>query len=161
MAAVDYFLKIDGCEGESTDSKHSKEIEVESWSWGEQQLGTSHSGGGAGAGKVSMHDFHFVKKCDNASPTLFLKCANGEHTKKAVLTCRKAGKDQQEYMKITLEDVLVSSYQTGGSQGSVLPTDQVSLNFSKITIKYAPQKPDGSLGSPIEKWYSVKENKGG
>ena len=40
MALVDYFLKIDGIEGESQDSKHSKEIELESWSWGETQTGT-------------------------------------------------------------------------------------------------------------------------
>ncbi|MGB7991069.1 MAG: type VI secretion system tube protein Hcp, partial [Candidatus Methylophosphatis roskildensis] len=32
--AVDFFLKIDGIEGESADSKHKKEIDVLSWSWG-------------------------------------------------------------------------------------------------------------------------------
>jgi type VI protein secretion system component Hcp len=30
------------------------------------------------------------------------------------ITCRKAGGTQQEYMKVTMEDVLISSYQTGG-----------------------------------------------
>ena len=37
MAAFDYFLKIDGIQGESTDAKHKDEIEVLSWSWGETQ----------------------------------------------------------------------------------------------------------------------------
>jgi type VI secretion system secreted protein Hcp len=37
MAAFDYFLKIDGIPGESTDSKHKDEIDVLSWSWGETQ----------------------------------------------------------------------------------------------------------------------------
>ena len=32
--AVDYFLKIDGIEGESQDAKHKGEIEVESFGWG-------------------------------------------------------------------------------------------------------------------------------
>ena len=41
MASVDYYLKIDGIEGEAEDSKHAKEIELMSWSWGEQQMGTS------------------------------------------------------------------------------------------------------------------------
>ena len=33
MAAVDYFLKIDSIPGESTDSKHKNEIDIEGWSW--------------------------------------------------------------------------------------------------------------------------------
>ncbi len=161
MAAVDYFLKVEGAEGESPDAKHKKEIEVESWSWGESQMGSSHSGGGAGAGKVSFQDFHFVSRIDKSSPALFLKCANGEHTKKAVLVCRKAGKEQQEYLTVTMEDVLVSSFQTGGSQGSVLPTCQVALNFSKIEFEYKEQKADGTLGGSTKKFFSVKDNKGG
>jgi hypothetical protein len=33
-AAVDYFLKIDGVDGESTDDKHKGEIELQSFSLG-------------------------------------------------------------------------------------------------------------------------------
>jgi type VI secretion system secreted protein Hcp len=32
MAAVDYYLKIDGIDGEATDAKHKNGIDVESWS---------------------------------------------------------------------------------------------------------------------------------
>ncbi len=32
--AVDYFLEIDGVEGESTDAGHKGEIDVLSFSWG-------------------------------------------------------------------------------------------------------------------------------
>src|SRR5256885_3864946 len=101
MAAVDYFLKVDGIEGESTDSKHKGEIDVQSFSWGETQSGTFAAGGGGGAGKVAMQDFHFVMGVNKSSPKLMLACANGQHIKQAVLTCRKAGTDQQEYMKWT------------------------------------------------------------
>ena len=160
MAVVDYFLKLDGIDGESLDHKHSKEIHVESWSWGEVQSGTSATGGGGGAGKVSMQDFHFVMKVNNASPKLMLACATGEHIKKAVLTCRKAGKDQQEYLLVTMSDLLVSSYQSGGSAHSdVLPTDQISLNFSKIEWSYKPKKADGTLGAAVIAGYDLKLNK--
>src|SRR5712691_1971915 len=101
MAAVDYFLKIDGIEGESQDSKHKGEIDLESFSWGETQSGTHAAGGGGGAGKVSMQDFHFVMRVNKASPKLLQACAGGQHIPKAILTCRKAGKDQQEFLKIT------------------------------------------------------------
>jgi type VI secretion system secreted protein Hcp len=49
--AVDFFLKIDGIDGESKDSKHKGEIDIESFSWGATQTGTSHAGGGSGAAK--------------------------------------------------------------------------------------------------------------
>jgi len=160
MAAVDYFLKLDGVDGESEDHKHKGEIEIESWSWGETNAGTSGHGGGAGAGKVSMQDFHFVMKVNKASPKLFLACAGGDHIKKAKLTCRKAGKEQQEFLTVDFEDVLISSYQTGGSGHSdVVPMDQISFNFTKIELLYKPQKSDGTLaaGTPVN--WSTKANK--
>lgn len=156
--AVDYFLKIDGIEGESGDKKHKNEIHLESFSWGEAQSGSNSAGGGGGAGKVVMQDFHFTMHVNKASPKLFLACATGDHIKKAVLVCRKAGKEQQEYMTWTFSDLLVASYQTGGSSGSEIPIDQVALNFTKIEVEYKPQKPDGSLDAPIKAGYNLKEN---
>src|SRR5688500_8749826 len=126
MAAVDYFIKLDGINGESADAKHKDEIDVESWSWGETNAGAAGSGRSAGAGKVSMQDFHFVMRLNRASPALMRACATGEHIKSATLSARKAGKDQQEYLTFKFHDVLVSSYQTAGSeQADVVPTDQV------------------------------------
>jgi type VI secretion system secreted protein Hcp len=159
MALVDYFLKIDGIEGESEDSKHKNEIQVESWSFGESQGGTMAFGGGGGAGKVQMQDFHFVMKVNKASPKLFLHCANGKHIPKAVLTCRKAGEKQQEFLKWTFSDLLVSSYQTSGSgMSDVVPTDQISLNFSKVEVEYKAQDKAGTLGGPIKAGYDLKKN---
>src|SRR4051812_9857941 len=161
MAAVDYFIKFDGIKGESADAKHKDEVDIESWSWGETHTGSSGSGGGGGAGKVAMNDFHFVMKLNKASISLMKACATGEHIKSATLTARKAGKDQQEYLTIKFSDVLVSSFQTGGSEhGDVLPTDQVSLNFAKIEVDYKQQKPDGTLGPPEHFKYDIKANKG-
>lgn len=162
MALVDYYLKIDGIPGESKDDKHKDEIDIESFSWGESQQGTARSGGGMGAGKVQMQDFHFVMKVNKASPKLFQTCANGAHIKQAILTARKAGKDQQEYLKVTFTDLLVSSYQTGGSGGAdILPLDQISLNFGKVQFDYKEQKAGGELGGTISAWWDTKTNKGG
>jgi type VI secretion system secreted protein Hcp len=157
---VDFFLKIDGIEGESKDSKHAGEIDVDSWSWGATQPGAHAAGGGGGAGKVAMQDFHFTMKVNKSSSKLMLACANGQHIPKAVLTCRKAGKDQQEYMTVTMSDFLVSSYQAGGSASSeVQPVDQISLNFAKIEIAYKEQQKDGSLSAAIKAGYDLKAMK--
>jgi type VI secretion system secreted protein Hcp len=157
--AIDYFLKLGDIKGESADDKHKGEIDIESWSWGATQSGSMHLAGGGGSGKVSMQDFHVTKKVDSATPKLMLSCANGAHYKEALVTCRKAGTKPLEFMKIKLTDVLVSSYQTGGSHGDIIPVEQVSLNFAKIQFEYTPQKPDGSGEAAIETAWDIKANK--
>jgi type VI secretion system secreted protein Hcp len=160
VAQVDYFLKIAEAPGESTDDKHKGEIDIESFSWGESNSGSAGHGAGQGAGKVSPQDFHFVKKMDKSSPVLFIACATGQHFKSAIITARKAGGEQQEYLKITLEDCLVSSYQIGGaSSGDVVPSEQVSMNFAKLEVVYKEQKPDGTLGGEVKQKYDFAANK--
>jgi type VI secretion system secreted protein Hcp len=122
MAAVDYFLKVQGIDGESQDKTHKGDIQIDSFSWGATNAGTAAAGGGMGAGRVRMQDFHFVMKANKASPKLMLACANGEHIPKAVLVCRKAGKEQQEYLKYTFYDLLISSFRTGGGDPGLAAT---------------------------------------
>jgi type VI secretion system secreted protein Hcp len=142
------------------DAKHKGDIDLESWSWGETNTGTTHGGGGGGAGKVQMQDFHFVMRVNKASPKLMLACASGQHFKSALLTCRKAGKDQQEFLRFTFSDILVSSFQTGGTEAAdILPLDQVALNFSKIQVEYKEQKADGTLGAATKTGWDLKANK--
>jgi type VI secretion system secreted protein Hcp len=159
MAAVDYFLKIEGIDGESSDSKHKNEIDLESWSFGATNSGSMAHGGGGGSGKVQFNDFHFVMRVNKSSPKLMLACASGEHIKKAVLTCRKAGKDQQEFLKFTFSDCLVSSFQQGGANpGEIVPLDQISLNFAKIEQEYKAQKADGTLDGAVKAGWDLKQN---
>src|SRR3990172_178746 len=113
FAASDYFLKIEGIDGESKDDKHKNEIEIESWSFGASQSGSMAMGGGGGAGKVSMQDFTFTKSFDKSSPKLFEALATGKHLKEATFVIRKAGGEPHEYLKFTFTDALISSYSTG------------------------------------------------
>lgn len=175
MAAVDYFLKIDGIKGESKDSKHKDELEVLSFSFGAAQQGTASSGGGMGAGKVKMSDFTFTVPTSTASPKLLVACANGQHIASATLTCRKAGKDQQEFLVYKFTDILVSSHLTGmqaiaavqqngspAGQTTQLPAVQhietITFNYSKIEMSYKEQNKDGTLAGAITGMVDVKGN---
>jgi len=161
MALIDYFLKIEGIEGESLDEKHKGEIVIESWSWGESRsAGVSPVGGAIGPVRVAMQDLQFVMPLSKASLKLALSCAIGQLIKSAVLTCRRAGREQQEFLKITLSDLVVTAYHTGGSLGGDGVLDeQVSLAFGKIQYEYREQKPDGTLGAPISFGWDVKANR--
>mgnify|MGYP000016318829 CR=1 FL=1 len=107
--AADIFIKLGNIEGESRDDKHAKEIDVLQWGWGLSQSGSAHQASGAGAGKVKVQDLSFTKYVDKATTALVLAACKGTHYDKAVLTVRKAGDKPLEYLKITMEDLLVTN----------------------------------------------------
>ncbi len=137
MAIVDYFLKIDGLPGESSDVQHKNEFEIKDFSFGIENPTTIGSAtGGAGAGKVKFNEFTIKKTTDKASPIFFRNCAAGAHYKSVVLTARKAGGDPKnagkDFLKLTLSDVLTSRYENAAQRtppGSVVvispPVDTV------------------------------------
>ena len=155
--AVDVYLKIDGVPGESKAAGHSDEIDVLSYSWGIAQTGTMGYGGGGGAGKANFSDFSFIMRMNKATPKLMLACAKGDHIKTAVLTCRKAGGKQQDYMIFKFFDLLISNYSSSGS--SEEPTESVSFNFSKMEMEYKEQDEKGGLKGPVGFKYDLKQAK--
>ncbi|MGA3211637.1 MAG: type VI secretion system tube protein Hcp [Terriglobales bacterium] len=164
MAQVDFFLKLDGIPGESADDKHKGEIHILSWTCKAQNSGGFGTATGGGSGKVRFDDWFFTKPLDKASPKLFQHCASGEHVKSGILTCRKAGKDAVEYLKVTFDNVLVSSYEAHAGEheaegGGVVPTDRFSLNFGHVKVEYKEQKPDGTAGgSTVGEWNVAKNS---
>jgi type VI secretion system secreted protein Hcp len=156
--AVDMFLKIDTVDGEAQDNKHKKEIDVLSWSWGMSNAGSAHAGGGAGAGKVNVQDLTFTKWVDKATPKLALACCSGQHFKDATLVVRKAGEKPVEYLKIKMDVVFVGSISTGGSGGEDRLTENVTLNFSKVSLDYIPQDDKGAPGTAIPMSWDIASN---
>src|SRR5690242_10769156 len=163
--AVDMFLLLDKIAGETQDDKYMKGvdgylqgIDVLAWSWGMTNPAMGHTGGGSGTGKVNVQDISVTKYVDAASPTIALKCATGEHIDKARLIVRKAGGTAVEYLVYDLEQVFVTGMTTGGSGGEDRLTENVSLNFAKITFKYTSQKKDGTKDKEIPVTYDVAKN---
>ena len=117
MATVDYFLKIDGIQGESPGQDAQERDPARELFLGRNQCGHLRDGRRRGRRQGADEDFHFVMSVNKASPKLMLACANGEHIKNAILTCRKAGKEQQEYLKFTFTDLLISSVSDRGHGG--------------------------------------------
>jgi type VI secretion system secreted protein Hcp len=158
--AVDIFLKLEGVNGESKDQSHSSEIDVIGWTWGLSNTGTAHVGGGGGTGKANFHDLSVTKFVDLASTAIMLSCAKGKHFTKATLTCRKAGGEAPlEYLKIEMEQVMVTNVQHGGSSNDERTTEVVSLNFEKLKVTYEEQTKTGAAGGkPDFKWDILKND---
>ena len=156
--AVDMFIKIDDIKGESIDGTHKGEITVLAWSWGATQSGSTHIGTGGGAGKVNVQDLSFTKYIDKSSTNLLQAVCNGKHFKAATLVVRKAGDKPLEYLKIHIEDILVSSISTGGSGGEDRLTENVTLNFGRFKLDYAAQKADGSGEPAVHAGFDIQKN---
>jgi type VI secretion system secreted protein Hcp len=142
------FLMVKGAKhglikGESQDDQHKGEIDILSWSWGMQAK--ANLGGGTATGKATINDLRIVKRVDSASTALMLALRTNEPIQKAVLTLRKAGKSQVEYLKVTIEQGRVTSLtvDAGDLGGSAEIVERVSFSYNKIEIEYVPQGKDG------------------
>jgi type VI secretion system secreted protein Hcp len=87
-----------------------------------------------------------------------LACASGAHYDTAVLTVRRTGaKTPQEFFRLTLKTVLVSSYQDAGSSTDDSPTDSVTLAFAALKVDYLPPSGPGAAGpSTSASWDRTK-----
>jgi type VI secretion system secreted protein Hcp len=156
--AVDMFMKIEGVKGEAWDETHKDEIDVLAWSWGMSQSGTAHIGRGAGAGKVNVRDVSFTKYVDMSSTELMVSCCNGKHFKEALLTVRKAGENPVEYVKIKMEQVIITSISTGGSGGEDRLTENVTLNFARVGVEYTSQDENGEAKDKKNMTWNIAGN---
>jgi type VI secretion system secreted protein Hcp len=155
--AIALFMKVDGAPGESKNSKHVDWVDLHSFGWGANQQSTMHVGGGGGAGKVSFVDLTCVASVDKAYPALLIKCASGEHIPKVQIAASKAGGDEVEYYKITLEDVIVTSVTVSGAQADeVLVT--YSFQAAKVKSEYSVQDDKGTKGATSEFGWNIKTN---
>jgi len=153
--ASDIFAKLGDIKGESLDAKHKDEIEVLSYSWGVSNAGSMGHGTGGGEGRATFQDLSFVHAVDKASPVLMQACATGVHIKEGTIIHRKAGKGQQEYLVVKMNDIIVTGVTHGG--GGDGHSESVSLAFAKVSLEYKPQKPDGSLDAGVFFKYDIQK----
>ena len=155
--AVDFYLKLDGITGEATDSNHKDEIQLLSFSWGGNQVTSVAGTGGSGAGKADLSDLSIMKYMDKASPGLFKFLISGTHIKTGVLTAVKAGADGKPFLKLSLEELFVTSVQTSAS--SEIPSESVSFSYNRIKYEYSTQNDQGILTAVGAITYNLKQNK--
>ena len=149
----DSHIKFDGVDGESSHKDHKGEIEVLSWSWSVAQAAGLH-GGGSGKGKAEPGHFSFVHLYDKASPVLAKHCVSGKHFPTMVLTARKAGEGQKDFLKVTMKEVFITSTQPSGSSGGDI-TESVSCSYKDIEFEYKPQDDKGGLGGAVKFGWDV------
>jgi type VI secretion system secreted protein Hcp len=155
--AVDFFLKLDGIQGESADEKHKDQITLLSWSLGASQVTSVAGTGGSGAGKADLSDLSIMKFLDKASAPLFKALVSGTHIKTGVLEAVKAGGDGKPFLKLSFDELFVTSQQHSAS--SEVPSESVSFSYNKIKVEYSTQNEQGILTATGAVTYELKLNK--
>ena len=160
-AAEDLFLKLEGIQGESTDSAHRNEIVLLSYSQSfTNPVASGGSGGAAGSVQPNCGAITVTKLVDRSSAALIGGVLSGKLISTGVITFRKAGAQPLEYYKVTLTDVLIHAI----SQTDVSPTDpttileQISMSAVRFKFEYTPQKADGSPGRIVAFGWDCSSN---
>ena len=156
--AVNAYLKIDGRPGASTSKKDY--IDVLSFSFGasmQHVIGPGAAGAESRVGRADVHNLTVMKVIDKVSPLLFDDCVTGNILKTVDLVYDKPMGDQQdEYYKIHMEHVLITSIQNSGSNEN--PTESISFAFEKLKVSYNPEE-GGKLKGWVEKGFDLMKIK--
>ncbi len=158
--AIDMFIKIDGIQGESTDSKHKNEIEVLSYNHGVSQMAsmTRSSTGSGTAERVSHQEFVFSKEMDKSTPVFNKFVCVGDHIPTIHFYCRRAkGDSPVDFMTYELKDTVITSYSVSG--GSGVPTETISLNYGEIKWTYVETDDSDATKGNVEHGWSIIDNK--
>jgi len=156
IAANNVFMSITGprgpIQGDAKSPHGSQWIPV--LEFDESVVAPRDAATGQATGKRQHPPVKVVKQIDAASPQLQKAAATGEHLKEVVfqLYRNNAGKEEL-YETVRLTDAIISSFQNRGSSSvhSGHPTEEISLEYSKIEITYTQQKPNPITKSPAAK----------
>ena len=144
-AAVDAFIWFDNIKGESMDPQHQGWIELESYNFSAPAPAPPAAPAPAGVARRGPGSFSVVKRTDKASPLLSQAAIKGTLVPAIVVEVRKGS----QYYRYELKNVMVSSFRTaGGGAGGAVPTEQVTLNFGAIELKYEEQKSSPKAAPP-------------
>lgn len=158
--ASDFFLKLDGIDGESNDKGHAKWIELISFDHGVMQ-NISIQRGADVAGRGQFLPFKFTHAVDKATPKLQLSCMNGQKIAKAEFAyCRAIAGTQVAVYEIKMENVKVAraEVRTIDSEGALQPVEDVELIAGKMSWKVTPIKPDNTKDGAIEAAFDQVSN---
>jgi type VI secretion system secreted protein Hcp len=154
---VAIYLKIDSVKGSSTDKNFTDQIELQSFQWGAGLGVGSPRGGDRTTSEPSVSEITASKVIDKSSEGLFKALLKGDPVGKGTISFTAASKGESiAFATLQLEDIIISGYSIS-SGGSDLPTESLSLNFTKFDWSYTGRdKVQG--GTPTHLIYSLVDN---
>jgi type VI secretion system secreted protein Hcp len=139
-----------------------KIFEIDDYSFDiEQTLNIGSQASGAGAGKITFNPFSITRKVDKSSPIFFQMACSGTPFQFVYLALRKAaGTSNTTGAGLTFlrfDFKLVAVKTVSWSHDETSPLETITFEYGGLQMRYAPQKPDGSMGAAVVGgWNRVK-----
>ena len=149
-ASLRYFLKVGTIEGESTDAKHLKEIDVTAYEFELDALIANPSGGTAKVFQPFVVDL--TGTIGKGVTELLSAAAAGTVIPNATFSVRKAT-ETADFETVTLTNVRVLGYDMASGNGG-----RLSLGYDAIDVAYKLQKLDGTFEAAQHFTYDLAAN---
>ena len=156
------YMKFGSVNGDVVTDGYAKWIELGSLQFGAGRAISSPMGSAARreASAPSLSEVTVTKEFDMTSNPMFEASTQGTKGTKAEIAVTRSGTGtnsgkQVELLRLTLEESLISGYSM--SSGGDRPSESISLNYTKIQMKYTPMKEDGTTGDPVTSTFDLEK----
>ena len=155
------YMKYEGIDGEATQDKHDKWIDISSLQFGIGRGISTPSGSTANreSSEPSISEVVVTKQMDGSSSKLFTESVTGAAGKKVEIHLVSTGNPGNTYAEYTLTGGLISGYSI--SSGGDRPTESISINFTKIEYKLTPFDAANKAGTTVTVSYDLSTTKSG
>lgn len=131
------FLKLGNLKGKAVTPPFGGQLVLQTFSYQIVQAGEWEDGGRLSGRVTRFADFKFVKEMDVSSPALALACARKEQFP-SVEVVVPSGEEMS--LKLTLDDVIVSSVTVDHQEAWPNPVETVTLKYRKAMWEFGPAK---------------------
>ena len=153
-AASDYFLKVDGVSGETTQTGLTGYIDIDTFKWSTEQLSTISTTGSMTAGKAQFNELEVTKPVDTTTPLLFQKLASGQVINTVEVLARKTA--TAPYLRYCFQKVLISKQEQAGDDD--MPRETLNFRFIAGGQQVTRQNADGTMGASVFGGWDLRTN---
>ena len=149
------YLQLEGIDGDATHETHKNWMDIAAINWRVNRNMSTQAGSAANreASEPSISEIVLNKVSDSSSTKLFQEACSGRVGKRAVIHMVSTGSPGQTYIEYTLHNTLIAAYNVGSSGDR--PTETITLNFTKMEVKYTPYDDSNNPKSPMIASYDL------
>lgn len=156
------FMSYAGIKGNASDSNHRQWLDVDDLHWGVRRKITSPTStqGDRESSNAQISDLTLTRHVDRASPYLFLEACCGKGTEVTIHLCKTGkGTGSETYIEYVLKNALISYYDAeADAQSDIRPTEQITISFVDLEVKYTPYDENGTSMSPMAVGFDTATN---
>jgi type VI secretion system secreted protein Hcp len=153
------YFQIDGIQGDATHETHVSWMDIQSMHWNVARNVNTLAGASTNreASEPAISEVTLTKVSDSSTTKLFQEACTGRAGKTATIHMVTTGNPGDVYIEYKLYNTLIASY-TVGSSGD-RPSESITLNFTKMDVKYTPFDANNTAKSPMIASYDLSTAK--